>query len=158
MRWSRTVPLALAAVVIATGILLVARNASGRWPRPEIGMLVADLPMPAFVAREASIGERRDTRSSGLVLRHSLLRLAGVSQPRWISTIPAGSTLVYTQTDELTERVRAVLDGDIPVERRFEATFAIGRPAPALLVRVGSDRRIASVEDVRVTFVALSLP
>jgi hypothetical protein len=150
----------LLAVIASTSAaaIAVSRLVVDSAPRPAVGMRTSELPPPSFVAREASVSTRRDERASGLVFHHRLLRLEAVTRTGPMSMIPAGSALVYAGGPELEDRVQAVLDGRVPVERGLEATFAVGRLVPAEIVRIGPDGRVASIESTRVAFVSITLP
>jgi hypothetical protein len=131
------------------------RRGDGHAP-VEVGTAVKDIAPPDWVARSAEVGIRRDERDSGLILKHQVLHMAAVERPKTIGSIGPGKVLVYTSAPELEERLNEVLDGRIPLKRGTEATFALGRLVSAQLVRISADGHVASVEDVRVTFVSFS--
>lgn len=124
-------------------------------PAIAIGTPAANLPLPEYVAMKASVDVRRDQRSSGLVLKHDVLRLTRVSRPTSIRL--RGGTLIYTKASELEGKIDDVLDGRIPVSNGLEAYFAIGRLAPVTIVRLDEQGRVASVEDTRASFVAFTV-
>ncbi len=143
------------AVLVAAGAAL-AWATWGRGGRDiRVGAMLATLPTPDYVAADATIEIRRDQRSSGLILKHEVLKMTKVSRPTGIRL--RGDTLIYTDIAELEHRIDDALDGRVPVLNGLEATFAIGRLAPAKIVRLDTNGRVTSVEDVRATFVAFTL-
>lgn len=129
----------------------------GRDPRTaiEIGMPSRLLPAPNYVAIDASMHIREDLRESGLILKHQLLRMQKVS--RGDGVLLHGDTLIYTDVPELRARIDDVLEGRIPVRNGLEAVFAVGKLAPARIVRLNAAGRVESVEDVRASFVAFTI-
>ncbi len=120
-----------------------------------VGMDAKELPPPNWIARSADIGVRWDERRQGLLLKHQVLQLKSVDYPP-ARLRPGGSTMIFTDSSELQERVNDVLEGRIPVNPGADGTFAVGRLVGATLVRLDATGHVRAVEDVRVSFVALT--
>ncbi|MDZ4829991.1 MAG: hypothetical protein SGJ09_07310 [Phycisphaerae bacterium] len=124
-------------------------------PEIEIGAPASSLPRPNYVASNARIDIRTDTRGSGLILKHEVLRMTRLSRPKG-AALP-GDTLIYADSPELARRVDDVLQGRLPVLNGIEANFAIGKLAPVRIVRLDGRQRVTAVEDVRASFVAFTI-
>jgi hypothetical protein len=119
-----------------------------------IGMDRREVPRPAWIARQASIGTREDIRREGALILHKVLQMRHLERPPKV--LQANTTLIYAETDALLARVDDALDGRVEVKPGIDALFALGRLAPVRLVRLGPDGRVRSVEDARVSFVGFS--
>lgn len=120
-----------------------------------VGAPASVLPVPDYVASDAVMDVRLDERKSGLLIKHQLLRLEKVSHGDPLRL--RGDTLIYTNSAELRQRLDDVLDGRVPVENGLEATFAVGKLAPATIVRLDQKGRVETVEDIRAAFVAFTI-
>ncbi|MBL9148254.1 MAG: hypothetical protein JNM94_06110 [Phycisphaerae bacterium] len=145
-----------AAMAIAVGVAIVVPYGQ-RDPLAAVavGAPASVLPTPDYVARDAAMDVRLDERKSGLLIKHQLLRLEKVSHGDPLRL--RGDTLIYTESPELRRRLDDVLDGRIPLDRGLEATFAVGKLAPATIIRLDQSGRVEKVEDIRAAFVAFTI-
>ncbi len=116
------------------------------------GMDGKTLPAPDWIAKSVKLVPRIDVRREGFKLKHQVLAMTSVARPS-ARLRPAGATLVFTDASDLEDRVNDVLDGTVPVNPGTKATFALDRLAVVTLVKLDATGTVATVEEVRVSFV-----
>lgn len=124
------------------------------WEQDEVnGPAAADSTPQVFSAESASIGEWRDERSSGLVIRHGMLV---VDDPR-LATGPTGgrSAIVVTGGGALYRKVRDILEDRVPVASGMKTNFALGETVSVKIERVEPDGRRETIGEGRVSFLEL---
>lgn len=123
------------------------------WEQDESGTVAAESTAQVFSAESASIGEWRDERPSGLVIRHGMLV---VDDPR-LATGPTGgrSAIVVTGGGGLYRKVRDIIEDRIPVSAGMKTNFALGETVSVKIERVEPDGRRETIDEGRVSFLEL---